>query len=660
VPPPPFEAEGPVDWALGKVFLETILKPIVYLVLPDRIDPRDWMSPQDVELKLAPSPTHSGTEVDDYWFDFVADTGDSDVAAYSIGYLMHGDLAVADAGRVGSDRPEPGPAVEVRTHDGPASPGVLPRGQFLFVGGDTAYPVADLRQIHDRFTLPMNHAFGQRFRVADAPKRRPLLGIPGNHDWYDNLDGFNRTFRRPARPKLAPSEGPSLKVIPRGHRALQDASYFALRLPGNWGLWALDARDGPDMDHRQRAYFTAQVAPEHLLLATPNPAFVDGAQASWVEDLWSRLPPAGRDALGLWFSGDTHHYARYEQVPLPNGRAITSLVSGLGGAALHAPRVGGKRAAQVHPTVQAAEAAVTARLCSPVYMVRRSGLRGLGAVLGLWLGAGAVQTHGEVAPVLDRLYRLPTPPPLHWPLVLLTLAATATWAYRKLTGKKPSETQVREESLRKRLWALAQPVLALASIFTLITLYDSRTFGSVLGDFAFELALLAVPLGVGYLFVSGVPEAQRALWRTLLLMLAAVLLGAALTCGSVAAARAVDGALAQAGATNGFPLVLRTLAAGTAALIGAGLLFPILAGFTLAAAFLLGTQRAFVSSFAALDRFQAFIRFRLRVERVSQRATLTGFVVAVSRGVSREQLRAPHTVDDLVPKAELIDVFSIP
>ena len=24
-----------------------------------------------------------------------------------------------------------------------------------------------------------------------------LLGIPGNHDWYDGLDGFARMFRRP-------------------------------------------------------------------------------------------------------------------------------------------------------------------------------------------------------------------------------------------------------------------------------------------------------------------------------------------------------------------------------------------------------------------------------------------------------------------------------
>jgi hypothetical protein len=27
-------------------------------------------------------------------------------------------------------------------------------------------------------------------------KPRVLLGIPGNHDWYDGLDGFQRLFRR--------------------------------------------------------------------------------------------------------------------------------------------------------------------------------------------------------------------------------------------------------------------------------------------------------------------------------------------------------------------------------------------------------------------------------------------------------------------------------
>ena len=32
------------------------------------------------------------------------------------------------------------------------------------------------------------------FARLDLP--RVLLGIPGNHDWYDGLDGFARMFRR--------------------------------------------------------------------------------------------------------------------------------------------------------------------------------------------------------------------------------------------------------------------------------------------------------------------------------------------------------------------------------------------------------------------------------------------------------------------------------
>jgi hypothetical protein len=79
-----FEPEGPVDWAFGKVLLETAFKPILCAVLPDRVDPRDWMRPR--ALKLADwraHPTHEGDDVDDYWVDFVADTGDSDVAAAS-------------------------------------------------------------------------------------------------------------------------------------------------------------------------------------------------------------------------------------------------------------------------------------------------------------------------------------------------------------------------------------------------------------------------------------------------------------------------------------------------------------------------------------------------------------------------------------------------
>jgi hypothetical protein len=59
--------------------------------------------------------------------------------------------------------------------------------------------------------------------------------VPGNHDWYDSLDGFGRLFRLRVRMVAAGGDhrrpdrqGP---LILQGHVPVQDASYFALRLP---------------------------------------------------------------------------------------------------------------------------------------------------------------------------------------------------------------------------------------------------------------------------------------------------------------------------------------------------------------------------------------------------------------------------------------------
>ncbi len=84
---------------------------------------------------------------------------------------------------------------------------VLPRGDVLFFGGDTAYPVATAEEIFRRVVAPWNEVLREVREPEDKP--RVLLGIPGNHDWYDGLDGFGRFFRR--RPRTAERTFESLR-----------------------------------------------------------------------------------------------------------------------------------------------------------------------------------------------------------------------------------------------------------------------------------------------------------------------------------------------------------------------------------------------------------------------------------------------------------------
>jgi hypothetical protein len=650
-----FSPQGPIDWALSKVFVESLFKPLLYSVVPDRLDPRDWMTGEDLELELAARTVDAGGTREDYWFDFVSDTGDSDVAMYSLAYLFHGDLALEGRpGALAANDPTLANQPEVTIANGSECE-LLPRGEFLFLGGDSAYPVAEQAALDARFTAPLNHAFERRF-AGLVPPSRPLIGIPGNHDWYDSLDGFNRIFRKPTQRSQRPGVLAPPKR-PRGYHACQQASYFTLQLPGKWQLWGFDSRDAADVDVRQQAFFDnagAERPPRGLILATSRPAFVDGKRAGFVDELFAKLPPSAQTAARLWFSGDTHHYARYDDAELPGGARITSLVSGLGSAALHAPLPGGLRAAALHPTISEGNRAVLRKLARPMYMMQRRGLRRLGFVLGAAFGASALSPSGEVGSWVNGL--LGTSARCELPLVL-TILLTAIVTIVLFVRWGPSESEGRRSALATRIARLGGGGLAVAFLLILVAHGANRSIGSVLLDVAFELAALLF-IGVGYLFVSGLGW-RRSAGKVVGLSLVTLVLGAITLGSSVALTLICTKALTNLEWQTPWLLTLRFILATATAGALMSIVFPVLAGWTLTAAFVLETQRAFVSSFAAIDRYQAFVRFRLRVDRNTQESWLTGFVIAVTEPVRLQELRDKDALNAPIPKAALVDVFTL-
>ena len=298
------------------------------------------------------SKTRTG---DEFWFDYIADSGDGQKAVYNIGYLCQGDLWLPQAGS------QPGAGIVSLK---PVDNGYrLPRGQFLLVGGDTAYHIADYETLADRFRKPLNWAYDDRCSAGETPSRTYIYGIPGNHDYYDALDGFNRQFLEPITPPTA--AGSSSTISPYGQLKLegfdreQKASYVALDLPHDWKLWALDAQDG-NLDKRQQAFFletcAAGVAPKKLIVATPEPVtefgkykepdaeIVQAYTGLGLEPAFLKQHDGGLagDRCRLDISGDVHHYARYwgtgaHSPPSGNDRPnYAALVAGGGGAFLHA------------------------------------------------------------------------------------------------------------------------------------------------------------------------------------------------------------------------------------------------------------------------------------------------------------------------------------
>jgi hypothetical protein len=325
----------------------------------DVIDARDWMQPNvlvyakgELSSQLDWTRWKEGEpdslEDGAIWFDYVADTGDDWYATHDIAFLLQGDLWV-----------EPGqgltPGVSVNTlRQGTPD---LPRGNLLIFGGDTAYYVASAHAIRQRLVDAFDTAYEERFQGRSQPPPRPLLGIPGNHDWYDSLDGFGRLFR--VRVSLASAGGYQRRphrqgpIVLQGHFPVQDASYFALRLPWQWDLWGVDIQKAKGhIDARQIGFFTTidrrraesqlEPGPRKLILLNSIPVVESGLRDPVGEGELDRIVESAdttlpKYQLRLDLAGDTHNYQRYDlgaETVAPGGKRM-AVVAGGGGAFLH-------------------------------------------------------------------------------------------------------------------------------------------------------------------------------------------------------------------------------------------------------------------------------------------------------------------------------------
>jgi len=335
----------------------------------NNFDLRDWMQPTTATVLLDRVGRVLGASTSeaslserlgrDIWIDFVADTGDDYDVSVAVGQMLFNEYALS------GDKPR-----------------ILRRGDLLVFGGDTAYPVATANEIERRLLTPWNGVLRER---NNRDCRRVLLGIPGNHDWYDGLDGFGRLFRRSALADLTPATGSERPASPhsslervegylkrqlhldeltesmrlaeeaiealrallrrstlksrnrlvlRGYNSVQEASYWALPLAPGLELWGVD-RQLRDADFRQRLFFSqhrAEAQPPRILFVAPDPAFAYGDPNEPGEKLLEACGLSLASDRVFYLTGDTHHYER-----LSVGRSL-HVIAGGGGAFLHGSR----------------------------------------------------------------------------------------------------------------------------------------------------------------------------------------------------------------------------------------------------------------------------------------------------------------------------------
>ncbi|HEV7370362.1 hypothetical protein [Arenibaculum sp.] len=256
----------------------------------------------------------------DFWFDFVADTGDGWNPTYAVASLLAEDSLQPDG------TPEP-----------------LARGRLLVMGGDQVYPTASRQEYEDRLFHPFEEAFKPNGKERWQKEERPdLYALPGNHDWYDGLRSFFHLFcRRTIKSAAVAGMDRDGRVI-GGRQTRQTRSYFAVRLREDWWLWGTDSQlegyiDQPQIDYFRHVAKHWMKPKSKLILCVGEPTWAyldpDAPEKKYSSlSYLSRLAGAeeGMDhQLMLVLSGDSHHYARYREGDL------NYVTCGGGGAFLH-------------------------------------------------------------------------------------------------------------------------------------------------------------------------------------------------------------------------------------------------------------------------------------------------------------------------------------
>jgi uncharacterized membrane protein HdeD (DUF308 family) len=230
--------------------------------------------------------------------------------------------------------------------------------KFLLVSSDVIYPAGSMHDYEANFYFPF-----QRFA-------KPIYAIPGNHEWYDALEGFNANLLEPkaARAAIEARVEVDLGLTSTNARRIDKLMAEAARLRRQYGV---------DVGTQRAPFFELQNE-DFALLAIDTGVLrtVDEKQWAWIERALSRsygkfimaivghpriaggrdLPPTAeghdvsessgnfaalyrllaRHNVRIAMAGDTHDFEYYREKSNDDGapRVMHHFVNGGGGAYL--------------------------------------------------------------------------------------------------------------------------------------------------------------------------------------------------------------------------------------------------------------------------------------------------------------------------------------
>lgn len=303
-----FEKKPMVNWYDPKQLAFTAVKTVLSSVFGNFADRRELQAALDKETKF-----YDYSHKEELWVDFISDLGDGFNPTYTLAELLSRDALTLRGKR-------------------------LKRGDVLIMGGDEVYPTPEKIEYDNRLRGPYIAAFP---KIENDPDRPDVFAVPGNHDWYDGLTNFLRLFTQ--------------KRSFGNWQTRQSRSYFALKLPHDYWIIAIDVQLNADIDYPQICYFR-EIAQKHLnerskiILCASEPSWVyksfDAKNESFdrLEFFIQRILFGKGEKtyeeknktiqIKAVLTGDLHHYARYESKD-SKGDPCQLITAGGGGAFMH-------------------------------------------------------------------------------------------------------------------------------------------------------------------------------------------------------------------------------------------------------------------------------------------------------------------------------------
>jgi hypothetical protein len=227
--------------------------------------------------------------------------------------------------------------------------GGRPDVKFLVISSDVIYPAGAMKHYESNFYLPYKGF------------TKPVYAVPGNHDWFDALEGFNANFleadaaRAALRARVAAEHGLTTTTEDRitglvdeaarlrgayGVRTgLQRAPYFEVQAD-RFALLVVDTGVVRSVDRVQEAWLRAALGRargKFTMVILGHPLYAAGAYQGAGDEPFAALHRLLREhQVDVVMAGDTHDFEYYrEEYPGDGGtRTMAHFVNGGGGAYL--------------------------------------------------------------------------------------------------------------------------------------------------------------------------------------------------------------------------------------------------------------------------------------------------------------------------------------